>query len=767
MSPDHAVSGRERSPRSRFGGRGTWALTLSLALAFGCEGGSLVVVELRTDLVAGAELTGVEVTMDGETVGTYAPRAGDDFVTGVRVASIDDVTHGRHTFEVVVERGAQPALRRPVLVEVTQARSITIVISRDCADVDCSMSGERTACFAGTCVRPECTVESSEACVEGAVCMTSAECPPRDACAVARCESGACLYSSAGMCGPDTYCDPDRGCLPLSTPTDGGVDAGGIDAGPGSDAGPRDAGPPDAGPADAGPCVDADEDGFTTCAGDCDDADPFTHPGAVEVCGDGRVNDCVSATPDAICMGLGTFVARPPLGAPGNPGTRAAPVDTIVAGMNNATTIGGGVDVFVDLGTYPEDFAMRDGISVIGGMDSSDGWRFDPDDVTRRPVLAPPGNEGLTFPAGTGAATELVAFEVRGSSMGVVNLAVGFAATSSGVIRHCTLIGGTGSASSIVVAINRPGAPSSAVPVIEASRLRLGSGPASYGIKSISTSPRITDVDIELTGMSEDGYAIDLDSPVAASLDGVVITSVGGVYSRVVGIQEFGGSATITRAQVFVGRGALRSIGVRLGEAIETAYLTNSVIYGGIGPDTTAVQVDYENGFPATGPDIRIHSCTLDGGSQLLDSGRSIGLQLLDPTSGTARGYVRLLSSIVRAGTSDNRTCIAEDGPRLDIERLSANAYYVPPGGGESAIYLDEGTIPLDLGGANALPASVTPSIRNDCAMVDPRPSGDHHLTTTSMCIDRGTTEDMPATDLDEGPRPLGAGPDIGADELR
>ena len=36
---------------------------------------------------------------------------------------------------------------------------------------------------------------------------------------------------------------------------------------------------------------DADGDGVTTCAGDCDDADPFRYPGAPERC-DGRDNDC-------------------------------------------------------------------------------------------------------------------------------------------------------------------------------------------------------------------------------------------------------------------------------------------------------------------------------------------------------------------------------------------------------------------------------------------------------------------------------------------
>jgi hypothetical protein len=38
--------------------------------------------------------------------------------------------------------------------------------------------------------------------------------------------------------------------------------------------------------------IDLDEDGYTIAMGDCDDQDPNTHPGATEVAGDDKDNDC-------------------------------------------------------------------------------------------------------------------------------------------------------------------------------------------------------------------------------------------------------------------------------------------------------------------------------------------------------------------------------------------------------------------------------------------------------------------------------------------
>ncbi len=43
----------------------------------------------------------------------------------------------------------------------------------------------------------------------------------------------------------------------------------------------------------------------------------------------------------------------------------------------------------------------------------------------------------------------------------------------------------------------------------------------------------------------------------------------------------------------------------------------------------------------------------------------------------------------------------------------------------------------------------------------------DYHLTDSSPCIDKGTSEGAPADDIDNDPRPQGAGFDMGADEVK
>ena len=57
---------------------------------------------------------------------------------------------------------------------------------------------------------------------------------------------------------------------------------------------------------------DGDFDGYTTCSGDCDDADPLVHPDGVDLPGDLPDQDCsgsASCDPAAFWVSHGNFVA--------------------------------------------------------------------------------------------------------------------------------------------------------------------------------------------------------------------------------------------------------------------------------------------------------------------------------------------------------------------------------------------------------------------------------------------------------------------------
>jgi hypothetical protein len=82
---------------------------------------------------------------------------------------------------------------------------------------------------------------------------------------------------------------------PLQATTGSGGGGEGTGAGPGSGGGVTTGtgGAVGSGGAGGGPiCTDGDFDGVTDCAGDCDDTDASIYPGAPEICGDGRDQDC-------------------------------------------------------------------------------------------------------------------------------------------------------------------------------------------------------------------------------------------------------------------------------------------------------------------------------------------------------------------------------------------------------------------------------------------------------------------------------------------
>jgi hypothetical protein len=143
---------------------------------------------------------------------------------------------------------------------------------------------------------------------------------------------------------------------------------------------------------------------------------------------------------------------------------------------------------------------------------------------------------------------------------------------------------------------------------------------------------------------------------------------------------------------------------------------------------------------------------------------QSIGV-LVEPASGAASVTAGVLrNNIISAGMCNRRVAISETADAT-LQSLRNNDLYAPTGDSSSTfvLYRHGGTEATTAAQVNAI------ALAGGNISADPQYLAypfDLHLTAQSPCIDQGTSDDAPASDVVGTSRPVGVGYDIGAYEF-
>ncbi len=108
------------------------ALAGITALLGACEPGTgVLVVQLRSDLVAGIEVDEVVVSVDGAERARRAIAIGDDLLAGIVAAEVPALPSGPHRVELALARASSPVASQTTAVSVAAATSVTVVVTRE------------------------------------------------------------------------------------------------------------------------------------------------------------------------------------------------------------------------------------------------------------------------------------------------------------------------------------------------------------------------------------------------------------------------------------------------------------------------------------------------------------------------------------------------------------------------------------------------------------------------------------------------------------
>ena len=204
---------------------------LALAAVLGCgQDERLLVVDVQTDLVPGAEFVAVRSSLGSGEIEIRTVTLVDDFTSSRRVAAFARIPAVTAELRVeLLDAAERPLLVRDVTLDVSGTTAARVVMSRSCLDRDC---GPLETCHGGQCVSRLCSPLNPDECGTPA-CGNDDNCEASAPCADAVCSDGACLeVGRQNRCPFGRYCDPLLGCRQVESASDGGTpDAALPDAG--------------------------------------------------------------------------------------------------------------------------------------------------------------------------------------------------------------------------------------------------------------------------------------------------------------------------------------------------------------------------------------------------------------------------------------------------------------------------------------------------------------------------------------------------------
>ena len=206
-----------------------WSVAFSLMLLTACSAkpGDTIKVKILSDYVAGPEAALATVDLMQGDIRSPALRlfhaelslsADMSLAEGLQVGEFKNIPAGTYTLRGQLFRADHTQLgARPVVISVNGDGTYTIDITAACASVSCDAS---SACFAGACVDPSCTVDAPQNCPGITLCHADADCgSATSSCSVKHCGGGLCIATpTMSACGATEFCARDTGCAPDVTP---------------------------------------------------------------------------------------------------------------------------------------------------------------------------------------------------------------------------------------------------------------------------------------------------------------------------------------------------------------------------------------------------------------------------------------------------------------------------------------------------------------------------------------------------------------------